>query len=211
MQVKNVPHPLEILQDLYHIIASEWITINTYIERDLNTIAWQLETEKPLSLDKLEGFLEQLFILRRRIFRYQSLVDEQLEIYRKQMPRSWDCSNNTLHGVYLAIQDDLEQVQQAIGRNVDRISDSRELITSFMSVRAAEMSLLQNETLRFLTIVATVALPFNLVAAILAMQTEYGPGQGKFWIFWTTSLATFLCVWAGFGIYKVVTGIRRKT
>lgn len=211
VQSIGVPHPLAILQDLYRIIASEWLTVNTYVERDLNTIAWQLETEKRLAPEKLEMFLEELFILRRRIGRYQSLVDEQFEIYRGQMPQSWDCSSSKISDVFAAIQDDFEQVQKSIQRNVDRVSESVDLITSIISVRAGEMGLVQNETLRFLTLVATVALPFNLVAAILAMQTEYGPGQRKFRIFWATSVATFVGIWVCFWLYKISIRIGKES
>lgn len=47
------------------------------------------------------------------------------------------------------MKDDLVQVQQAIDRNTDRISQTLELITSIMSVREGETSITQNQTLGF--------------------------------------------------------------
>jgi hypothetical protein len=81
---KGVPHQLVILQDLYRIIASEWVTVNTYVERDLNTIEWRLENDRNLGLEDFEKFLGKLFILRRRVGKYKILVDEQLELFRNQ-------------------------------------------------------------------------------------------------------------------------------
>lgn len=213
----GVPHQLVILQDLYRIIASEWVTVNTYIERDLNTIEWRLETDQNVGLEDFEFFLGKLFILRRRIGKYRILVDEQLELFRNQTAESWRHSN-AASGLSHIIQNDLKQVEQLIARNSSRISESVELITSVMSVREGETSIKQNQTLGVLTFVATVVLPFNLVAAILGMQTEYGfsrpqsggsePNQKKTWVFWVASIGTFFCIWGSFGLYKLAIYIR---
>lgn len=65
-------------------------------------------------------------------------------------------------------------MEQLRARNSGGVSENVDLITSVMSAREGEMSIKQNETLSFLTFVATVVLPFSLVATILSMQTEYG-------------------------------------
>lgn len=209
VQVAGIPHPLVILQDLYRIIISEWIAVNTYFERDLNTIEWRLEADENVTLETFESFLGKLFILRRRIGKYKSLVDEQLELCRNQMPQAWGNSTTTTEAS-IAIQNDLEQVQQLISRNVNRISQSVDLITTIMSVREGKTSIDQNETLGFLTVVATVVLPFNAVAAILAIQTEYGPGQMKFWIFWVAAVAACLFIWLVFVLYRLAIYIRTQ-
>ena len=209
VQVVGVPHPLVILQDLYRIIASEWIAVNTYIERDLNTIEWRLEADEELTLDIFESFLGKLFILRRRIGKYKTLVDEQLELCRNQLPRAWD-SSAIVTKASIAIQKDLEQVQQLIGRNTGRLAQSVDLITSIMSVREGKTSIEQNKRLGFLTVVATVILPFNTVAAILAIQTEYGPGQINFWVFWVAAAAACSFIWLLFVLYRLALHVSRQ-
>jgi Mg2+ and Co2+ transporter CorA len=174
------PHPLLIIQGLARIIASEWIVVNTYIERDLNNIEWTLETEN-VTIEVFEGFIKRLFILRRRIGKYKTLLDDQLTLFLHQMPAYGDTAgNNTVEAqVFAGMKDDLVQVQGAIDRNTDRISQTLELITSIMSVRQGATSMTQNQTLGFLTILATVALPFNTIATIVGLQTDYALGHHK--------------------------------
>jgi hypothetical protein len=44
LRVDAVPGPLVILQDLYRVIASKWIAVNAYVERDLNTIEYRIQS-----------------------------------------------------------------------------------------------------------------------------------------------------------------------
>ena len=73
----GIPSPFVLLKDLYRIIASEWIVVNTCWEREWNTIEWRLEREEP-RLKNLDRYLKSLFISRRRITLYETLVQDQL-------------------------------------------------------------------------------------------------------------------------------------
>lgn len=179
LRVDPVPGPLVILQDLYRIIASEWIAVNAYVERDLNTIEYRLEHEKG-HLDSFESFLKRLFIMRRRTQKFENLVNEQLQLFDGHIPDYWLHSSSASS---TAIKNDLEQVQELIHRNADRITQSVSLIMSLMAVHEGKTSNAQNRGLGFLTVLATLALPFNTIATILGMQTEYRPGQPKFKVF----------------------------
>jgi Mg2+ and Co2+ transporter CorA len=179
------PHPLIIIQGLVRIIAFEWLVVNTCIERDLNNIEWTLETEN-VTLEVFEGFIKRLFILRRRMGKYKTLVSDQLVLFQYQMPASWctTCTSNTEERVFSGMKDDLVQVQRAIDRNTERIAQTLDLIKSIMSVREGETSITQNQTLGFLTVLVTVALSFNTIAIIVGLQTEYAPGKDN----WSTYL-----------------------
>lgn len=215
LQVSAIPGPLVILHDLYRMISSEWIAVNMYIERDLNTIEWRLEIDKQATLEAFESLLNKLFIMRRRITKYESLVNEQLQSCRSCCPISWrssPASSNTSSNliasttsqmncalssdkVIYAIENDFKQVQQLIHRNTNRIMQSVALITSLMSVREGKTSIAQNQRFGFLTVLATLFLPFNTVATIVAIQTDYGPTGDNFWIFWAwlVGLASYSC------------------
>lgn len=185
------PHPLLVIQGLARIISSEWLVVNTCIERDLNSIEWILETED-VTLEVFEGFIKRLFILRRRIGKYNTLVSDQLDLFQHQMPLSWRIARTgeTEKQVFAGMKDDLVQVQKAINRNTARITQTLELITSIMSVRQGETSITQNQTLGFLTILATVALPFNTIATIVGLQTAYAPGQESWQTYLIASIST---------------------
>ncbi|KAF2471666.1 uncharacterized protein BDR25DRAFT_313592 [Lindgomyces ingoldianus] len=183
------PSPIAVLQDVYRIVASEWIAVNAYLERDLNAIEWKFEQKTP-DLDLLE-ILNKLFMLRRRTRKYQALVNDQLQL---RLPDHWQNNSASAQDlVRAAMKTDFEQVQDLIRANDDRITQTTNLITSVMSVLEGQKSVAQNKRLTFLTILAAIFVPFNGVAAILGMQTTFGPGGKHFWGFWAISVGIVTC------------------
>ncbi|KAF5585619.1 translation initiation factor eIF-2B subunit delta [Fusarium subglutinans] len=160
-------HPLVVTQAVARIIASEWISTSAYIERDLNTLEWRLENDEP-GMIILESFLKKLFILRRQIRKYQGLVDEQSQLFRKYLPHAWITTYSpTTEKARAYMEGDFEQVRSTILDNAARLSDTLGLVTSMIQIRKGEQSAKQNDRLSFLTVIATVVLPSNALAAIL--------------------------------------------
>lgn len=176
----KVPSSLEILHEVCRIIASEWIVVNAYLERDLNSIEWRLEQLAP-DLHTLEFFLRQLYIMRRRIRKYRALLSDQLLWEPPRSFQSPPASDNVDLEVSKAINADFKQAKELICRSNDRIKETVELITSVMSVLEAKESNTQNQGIMFLTFVATVALAFNVFAAVFGMNSENGPSNPKGW------------------------------
>lgn len=194
-----------IAQGINRIVASEWIATNLYIERDLNSMEWRLERNR-VQIHVMENFLVKLFTLRRRIGKYAQLVDEQMRLFREDhMPEAW-----TAHlpvpakGWLLAVQKDSAQVRDLVGKNAERISKTVDLITSIISVRESQESVDQNGSLKFLTIIATSVLPINAVAAIMALDGDYGPRGGKFWVFFVVSVSLTIFIWVIYGLFRLL-------
>ena len=178
-ELKSQPQSaLEILHEIIKIVVSEWIVVNAYLERDLNRIEWLLEQSTP-DLATLEFFLRRLFIMRRRIRKYESIVSDHLEINLGANSQNVFSSPHMRDPTATAIKNDLTQVQELIRRNASRIKETVGLITSVMSVLEGKKTNTQNQGLIFLTLVATVTLPFNAFVAIFSMNTEYTPGQPR--------------------------------
>lgn len=59
-------------------MASNWIVINEYVNRELATIEYILEKEEPTFRD-LEIYLKDLYIYRRRVTRYHELITQAKE------------------------------------------------------------------------------------------------------------------------------------
>ncbi|CAM1504610.1 Fc.00g022010.m01.CDS01 [Cosmosporella sp. VM-42] len=81
-------HPIFVLQSVARIVVSEWIATSAYVERDINTLEWRLETTD-IGLEVFEKLLEKLFILRRRINKYQALIEDQSQAFKRYLPRTW--------------------------------------------------------------------------------------------------------------------------
>ncbi|KAK4097856.1 hypothetical protein N658DRAFT_561457 [Parathielavia hyrcaniae] len=259
-------HPLLLVRGVGRIVT------NAHVERDTNTIEWQLETMSAAAaaadVAVLQKVLSRLFTHRRRIARYQVLVEEQgllseqggssasnanmpaitgrrldtqgpaddlcCAVKRQEAimaraganlwvqvltnlagapgnqseyvrvgpvtpaavtPAAWLPRRLLPRAARQALRDIQTEANQAhdlVTRNAERVAQLVELLISVMSVREAGLSVRQNETLTFLALVATFALPFNAVAAVLAVQTRFGPEGELFWVFWVASL----CTWA---------------
>jgi Mg2+ and Co2+ transporter CorA len=196
-------HLMLVFQSALRLVASEWIAASSYIERDINSIEWQLENEA-VRIDGLKDFLDQLFVGRRRVRKYQALVDGQFELLRagRMLPEAWRANNAPV--ILADMRTDFAQVRTAMEKNSQRIAQTIQLIMSVMVVCQGEQSIQQNVLLGFLTVVATLGVPFSAVAGILGMQTRYGPGQADFGKFWRISGIVIGIVF-GIGIIFMVT------
>ncbi|KAF2254407.1 hypothetical protein BU26DRAFT_137672 [Trematosphaeria pertusa] len=183
---RQQPSPVVIIQDLYRIIASEWVAVNAYLERDLNAIEWRLE-RGTANISTLDIFLEQIFVMRRRTRKYESLIDNHVHV---NLPTHWLDPSEPSSSAADAISSDFQQVRDLIQRNNERIAQTVSLITSLMSVIEGKRATDLNRRLTILAIVATVAVPFNVFAAVFGMQTEYAPGGEKFGVFLWSATGT---------------------
>jgi Mg2+ and Co2+ transporter CorA len=193
-----------VLQDLYRIVASEWVTVHTYLERDLSTIEWQLENKKNAKLEVLELFLEHLFTFRRRIFKYGRLLDEQLQSILTDHPVTWNSGESSIEHVEQMLAADFTHVKRLFNANATRINQIFGIIMPLISIRDGKASIVQNRSLGFLTGLAMVLLPFSTVATILAIPSPHGPGGDHFWIFWVASSVVCTVVLVSLLVYGVV-------
>ncbi|KAF2180444.1 hypothetical protein K469DRAFT_753417 [Zopfia rhizophila CBS 207.26] len=216
LQVPGIPCPLLILQDLYRIIASEWIAVNTYIERDLNTIEWRIEREIRAPLEVFESFQLKLFRLRRRTTKYEALVSDQIQSLEAQRDLFSTSTSVTRESrpsqqeLISALVEDFAQVLDLVRRNSARITHQTSLITSLMSVRAGKAQAAQSQRVGVLTVVATLVLPFNAIAAILAIEGDFGPLGNRFWVLWAAAGGMCVLILGSISIHYVVSS-RRKS
>jgi Mg2+ and Co2+ transporter CorA len=191
---KGIPTVLFLLYDLYRLILSEWVAVHIYIERDLNTIEWRLETERDAKLEVLESFLQQLIVLKRRIFKYQKLLDEKYQSILSNHRPIWDMEFSSHAPTKQMLEADFLHVEKLCNSNATRVNQILSIIIPLISIRDGKATISQNRTLGYLTILATFLLPFNAIAAILAIPKPYGPNGDQFWIFWISSVAISIAI-----------------
>jgi hypothetical protein len=184
---EGVPAQLQLSRDLYRLVASEWVVVHTYIERDLNSIAWRLEHEKDARLEVLESFLDHLFIFLRRISIYGKLIDELVQTIMTSHPVAWPTGQPSVENTKELLAADFAHVQNLFKADATRINQIFGIIMPLISIRDGKASIAQNRSLGYLTSLATILLPFNAVAAILAIPVPYGPKGDDFWVFWVAA------------------------
>jgi hypothetical protein len=192
-----------ILGDVYRLVASNWIVINEYVNRELATIEYILEKEEPTFRD-LEVYLKDLYIYRRRVTRYHELITQAKEQCSTRGQRCWsrdDVSNlaapdaKDMEGDFIYLQDKVLGTARRIEKNIN-------LLTALVSIGEGKQALDENHGIARLSLLATVFLPFSTIATIFSIQGGYGPGQSTFWLFWAIAIPLTVFVLALSALYS---------
>jgi CorA-like Mg2+ transporter protein len=198
-------YPFAVFQDLYSIVASEWIVVNTYLKRELLAVEWNLENTY-LNIQELDNYMRSLFVYRRRIMAYINFAREQQEMLSKYGRKAWLLPRTSIPPDVEEIRNDLQcdftYVISFLEINSDRVDKNIKLITSLLAVSESKASRINNRSVAALTGMGTVFLPFSVVASIMSIQGDYGPGQTHFWIFWIVSLLVTGAVALGLVLYN---------
>ncbi|KAE9377400.1 hypothetical protein N431DRAFT_480447 [Stipitochalara longipes BDJ] len=178
-----------VLGDVYRLVASNWIVINEYVNRELATIEYILEKEEPTFRD-LEVYLKDLYIYRRRVTRYHELITQAKEQCTTRGQRSWSGDETSALSLEHAkdMETDFIYLQDKVLATSRRIEKNIDLLTALVSIGEGKQTLDENRALAKLTLLATVFLPFSTVATIFSIQGGYGPGEGMFWMFWAIAI-----------------------
>lgn len=216
---EEIPEPFVIIHDLYRIMGSEWVAVNTYVERELGTIDFRLEKEHPVKTEVLEEFLYKLFFLRRRVALYEKLVKEQLHSCKMKGREKWRLPSTAdinqkggsgfIDEVSSALESDFGHLYELFCRNSERITQMSSVLMALISVRESQATIAQSQSLGLLTVVATVFLPFNTVATVMNIGGELSPTGAKSWIFWVSSSIICICLLVVYVGYRSVDAFNR--
>jgi Mg2+ and Co2+ transporter CorA len=199
LQKGGIPSPFVTLRDMYRIIASEWVVVNTCFQRELNTIEWNLENEDP-GLERLRGHLNSLYVTQRRVTLYEMFIKEQRDACRQHGRRYWNQSSSrgnlkAMENVASTLETDFAFVSNLVEKNQERVAKNINLLIALISVAESRVGILNGKRIEALTLVAIFFLPFSLVSSVMNINGELGPGQPKQYIFWAVSvLLSFLLV-----------------
>ena len=165
-----------VLGDLYQLAASNWITINEYINREITTIEYKLEREEP-DFSHLEIYLKDLYIHRRRITRYQEIISETKDQCNKRGPRAWpqDSTSDVAAEQARDWENDFANLQSWFCGTAQRIEKNIRLLTALVAIGEGKQGIAENHGIARLSLLAMVFLPFSSVATILSMQGNFAP------------------------------------
>jgi Mg2+ and Co2+ transporter CorA len=186
-----------VLYEGYRIIASEWLVVNEYVKRELADIEFHLEKSESTFL-QLENYLRELYRIRRRCNKDRELVMEAATQCKKRGQALWPSAMATPDGNEDAVKfaeeraqelvEDLHFVIDNMSTNISRVEKNITLLMGLVTISEGRQGLQENRAIFFLTLIATIFLPSETVATILAMQTQYGPGASNFWLLWAIAL-----------------------
>jgi len=208
--------PFITLYEGYRIIASEWLVVNEYVKRELTNIERHLEKKdlKESTFQELEQHLKELYRIRRRCNKDHELVVEAASQCKKRGQYLWPCSKGTSDGNSDAfkfaeqhaqnLDDDFKYVLSNMSTTILRIEKDINLLTALVAISEGRQGLQENRGISFLTLVATIFLPCEMVASVLGIQTQYAPGARYFWTLWAVALPLTVLVITIFFLYPTV-------
>jgi hypothetical protein len=187
----GLPSPFITLQDIYRIVASEWIILNTYIVRDLNEIGWNLLSADGRLQSKLDETLDVLFSSLWRLSWILQLVEKQLQSCREHGHVSWG-ARSTLHdanppneaALSTLLVKDFEHVHSQLSQSSKSVEETISHVMAQLGLQETGRAVTQNKVLMVISLVAVPFLPATLISAILSMQGDWAPGQPKFGWYW---------------------------
>jgi len=191
-----------ILGDVYRLVASCWMVVNEYINRELATIEDILEKEDPEFHD-LKFYLKDLYVYRRRCARYDELIGKAKQQCTSHGQQAWPkfCSSSLAVEHAQDLETDFEYLQSRIQGTISRIEKNMSLLTALVTIGEGEQGQDENHGIARLSFVATIFLPFTTVGTIMGMQGTNAPGSSGFWVFWVVAVLLTLGVVGLFAVY----------
>jgi Mg2+ and Co2+ transporter CorA len=191
-----------ILGDVYRLVASCWMVINEYINRELATIEDILEKDDPEFHD-LKVYLKDLYIHRRRCARYDELIGKAQQQCMSRGQQAWPKLRSSSLAIEHAkdLEDDFTYLQARTQGTISRIEKNMSLLTALVAIGEGEHGLEENHGIARLSFVATIFLPFTTVGTIMGMQGNNAPGSSEFWVFWVVAILLTLGVFGLFSVY----------
>jgi hypothetical protein len=192
-------HPFLALFRVYGFIAEEWVLTSTYIKRELQSIEYNLEISHH-NVSQCEEYLVHLAAYRRRISCYIELTRQQLAAIESFGCKSWMVESPSKEMIQAReeLREDFVYVVNILEKHSQRLNHNMELL---LGLRAVSL----NRTMASFALLGVFFLPFNVVAAILGMPGEYGPGTKNFWVYWAILapvMAVVLVVHRAYGVVR---------
>jgi hypothetical protein len=196
-----------IISDVYRLVASSWMVVNEYLNREFSTIEHMLEKQEA-GIRDLEAHLKSLYVYRRRCLMYHKLISEAREQCQKRGKQSWHKHSKSDAAIENAndLQEDFAFLQRKMQDTGLRTEKNINLLTALVAIGENKQGIVENHAVARITLVAMVFLPFSTVAAILGMPGNFAPGSDYFWVFWAVVLPLTALIIGSFALYD---GFRR--
>lgn len=196
-----------MLSDVYRLVASSWMVVVEYLNREFSTIEHVLEKQEA-GIRDLESHLKSLYVYRRRCLMYYKLISEAKEQCQKRGKQSWHKHSTSdvaienasdLRGDFAFLQLKMQDTGLRTEKNIN-------LLMGLVAIGENKQGIVENHAVARITLFAMIFLPFSTVATILGMPGNFAPGSDCFWVFWAIVLPLTALIIGSFALYD---GFRR--
>lgn len=169
---------------LKKLVLSHTVAHIQYLTAVLNTLELYLRRSGANieALSWLESGLGDVFAWGRRLSAYCEQTESALDSLGISPVVPSNCMTSVDN-----CDKDFQYVHRRMLNLKDRTRDLLSSVNGFMSVLEARRSLQEAKSVKMLTILGILFLPFAFTSGILSMGDNFAPGKSKFWVYWAVS------------------------
>ena len=179
------------------IVASEYMLLIQYYQALLYRLHWYLVRVDAVA-DLQHQWITQswsgLVAAQRRLQDHQSSVQDILLCLYAEPQTQSSVPALPLQG-WKNIKKDFSSIQEKLSELLVKAESLVSAFNALSSATAAQQSLNEASTVRFLTLIGMTFLPLSLTAALFSMTEEYTPGGPKFWLYFAVGVPLTLLVY----------------
>jgi magnesium transporter len=157
----------------------------------------KLDELEETSLEQARGGVvwETVSELRRKLLELRAVASSHRELLVPIAKGECDYISEALEQRFAHVRDHLTQV-------IETIDVQRELLHGVRDDYHSALADQMNETMKMLTLIATVLLPLSLIAGVYGMNLPLWPAPDQPWSFWTVVGGMFVVGLAMFGYFR---------
>ena len=173
------------------LVAAEW---NKYAALMRHCIKQYEYSSKELpnylhQLGKLHADIRALQSWRRRSISSQHKIDSVSRLLRFHKATNAESSG------LASLAEDFEHLAQNVESCGRRLENMLPVVTYLVQIVDSQRSFAETANISRLTILALIFVPLAFVATILDMNSEYGPGGSRFWVYFVVAFPVTLVVY----------------
>ncbi|CAK1362330.1 hypothetical protein CB0940_02404 [Cercospora beticola] len=225
----DIEHILErarnVAQPALKIMIKEWLLIVRHMRSQVAIMQWELD--KPEFGSDYHGMLsaaESTSPWRKNLSHYKNWVQDVLDYvsviaandkqtYAHPTDSASDVRNAHIDGLEALIPD-LERIIRRLDEIAELIERVSVMASSAMSrgeARQNRRALLQNRSLGWLSVLATIFLPLNFATSFLSMSSDFSASQNTVWLFFAIGIPLTVIVVSFIGcmrFYRMVNDVK---
>ncbi|KAL1595288.1 hypothetical protein SLS60_009978 [Paraconiothyrium brasiliense] len=165
------------------IAAAEWVKYIGVMQQCLKQYEYNHDQLPALSLDKFDRDLRELQSWRRRTMVSQTKIKSVLRFLSPK-----HCAMEAPQRDLEYLSEDFEHIHDTIDTVGRRLESMLPVVMSFVQITDARRSFAETADISRLTVLALIFVPLTFVSSLFSMNTEYSPGSGDFWVYFTVAI-----------------------
>lgn len=126
------------------------------------------DTEEEVTVNHSSEMIQSIHLIKSELIQFRRVLYPMMELLRDLLKDETDIIHRSNHKYFQDIYDHAKEI-------VDIVETSREVTTHVLSIYMSQVSNKMNETMKLLTVIATIFIPLTFVVGVYGMNFEFMP------------------------------------